>query len=58
MMLIHQGSVSGSAYVTVADPPNAKFISSEDTLSTLYTTVRFQDASSWKYSIMELEFWR
>ena len=40
------GSVSGSAYVTVADPPNAKFISSEDTLSTLYTTVRFQDASS------------
>ena len=37
--------MSGSAFVTVADPPRANFLTSEDTLSTLYTTVSFEDNS-------------
>ena len=40
------GSISGSSYVTIADPPNANFSTSEDTLNTLYTTVRFNDQST------------
>ena len=40
------GTISGSAYVTISDPPNANFSTSEDTLSTLYTTVRFEDESN------------
>jgi len=40
------GTISGSAYVTISDPPNANFSTSEDTLSTLYTTVRFEDDSN------------
>lgn len=40
------GSISGSSYVTIADPPNANFSTSEDTLNTLYTTVKFNDEST------------
>ena len=43
--LNESGSMSGSAFVTVADPPRANFLTSEDTLSTLYTTVSFEDNS-------------
>ena len=43
--LNESGSMSGSAFVTVADPPRANFLTSEDTISTLYTTVRFEDNS-------------
>ena len=43
--LNESGSMSGLAFVTVADPPRANFLTSEDTLSTLYTTVSFEDNS-------------
>ena len=43
--LNESGSMSGSAFVTVADPPRANFLTSEDTISTLYTTVSFEDNS-------------
>ena len=50
------GWCSGSAYVTIQEAPQAIFSTSSDTISVLYTNVRFVDESSGDISSWEWDF--